>query len=228
MDSSFIQEIAKHIQPEIIEIAGQNHAVYPNGDIKTVGIEKENPYKVLSLDGLLDAANLEESKNSLVEVLSYNSVRLVRRDSQKKVLCIAQSPGVVDLPDSQNPTKMLESLLHVFKGDGADDFSRVYDILSGLKSTSDIEFLDDGISTIVTSSTGVTTRNKTQIKREYWLAPKAGFPETGVPARSYLLRVSKDLQCRLTPHIQPAWEYEASKSIKRYLQDKNPNLLVLA
>lgn len=87
---------------------------------------------------------------------------------------------------------------------------------------------DDGVSQEVTVKTGIATVSKVILPNPVTLRPYRTFNEVPQPASSFVFRAKSGPEFALIEADNGAWESEAMKSIKEFMEFEVPGLHVIA
>lgn len=99
-----------------------------------------------------------------------------------------------------------------------DDRDILLQVVGNIKEEAVQAYGDDGVSQTVTAKSGVATVSKVLVPNPVALAPYRTFIEIEQPESNFIFRMQNGPKCALFEADGGAWENEAMKRIKEYLQ----------
>lgn len=105
-------------------------------------------------------------------------------------------------------------------------------IIGNLRDENITDFADDGITQAVTAKKGVSMRATVPVPNPVRLKPYRTFPEIDQPESLFVFRMKKQEgdapMCGLWEADNKQWKIEAVKGIAAWLQDKLPEIPIIA
>ena len=191
-----------------------------------------NPVRVYTLSSFVDYINQKDSEypnNCMIVVNTYFSVSLLGppegRQRDRSSYVVADCTDIVGNPFEFERFHPLDKFLVELQSKFEDDSNRakILKSLGTMKSERVAVSEDDGVSTRVTCSQGISMLGEGTLPSEIELVPYRTFPEVQQPASKMVLRVKSrekegaSPQCSLYVSDGGSWKLEAMNSIKEYL-----------
>lgn len=238
MLKEFVEKIVSLAPTQLQQIHGRQYADRP-----VVLVEPPRRYaqlELLTLSGLVDAvrANLDNLDVGMwmVEVLSYQGVRIVSRftndyGEREVLLSVGLSDGEVFPFGRFLPREEFVIGLQA-------RFVQEQPVIDLLKTASTLEASivalseDDGISQKTTVKQGVALKETVTVKGRVRLRPYRTFREVEQPASEFVFRLrsrgGEVPECALFEADGGTWKLDAVLTIKRWLEEKQLGLPVIA
>lgn len=238
MLKEFVEKIVSLAPTQLQQIHGRQYADRP-----VVLVEPPRRYaqlELLTLSGLVDAvrANLDNLDVGMwmVEVLSYQGVRIVSRftndyGKREVLLSVGLSDGEVFPFGRFLPREEFVIGLQA-------RFVQEQPVIDLLKTASTLEASivslseDDGISQKTTVKQGVALKETVTVKGRVRLRPYRTFREVEQPASEFVFRLrsrgGEVPECALFEADGGKWRLDAVLTIKRWLEERNLGIPVVA
>ena len=227
------ENVAKFKEPKLFNIGNDNY-VYYNGELKYVEPKKPNReinpdvMRTFSLDGLVDFIRSDvdgyfkdpECK-CIVRIASPTEVQVLTpvhgywKERATLAVCEAPVPSLLigKFIDIEAFQIMLQA---TFAATSRRD--ELLQFVGSMKKEQNIQTADDGVSQRVQINQGVSTTVDAIVKNPFCLTPIRTFQEVDQPESPFVLRFREDGSVALFLGDGGAWEYDAVKNIKSFLE----------
>lgn len=236
IDRSFLEKVEEMAKVEQFEILGRQFASKQLHLIKPAKVEA---VAIDTLQGLVDflSANKDgiDLSKATVHVESHLKVSvfgvpdLVYRDRERFAVA-SYSPREYRYGQYVTIEDFLVGLQTYFVVD--DTVREILRVLGNVTDENVRTVSDDGITQQVTARTGITLRADIKIPNPVVLAPHCTFREVEQPGRQFILRLKRQEgqlpMCALFDADGGKWELEAMSRIQTWLDERLPNMTVIA
>ena len=220
-----------------LEIGGRK---YTDGRIEPVIMPTPNSLTVHTLSGIVDYLNKEtdsaEEGNKFIHVLSpikvcvYGGFYCESFYERPEYLTAVFEPA----PYKQGSYYPLEDFIIGLQAyfSPTETSAKILELLGNLKDESVNTFGDNGITQTVTAKTGISLVQNVVVPNPIKLKPFRTFPEIEQPESLFVFRL-KQLEkqppaCGLWEADNKQWKIEAIQGIAKWLQDKLPDVTIIA
>ena len=227
--------IKKDATPVELKIAGRT---YVDKNIFPVANPTPEPILTSTLTGLVDYVSKQidgvDRKQLFIQVRSPSIVRLVSEIlpdfwNRAEYLEARYNFGLMNFDSWYDSETFMINLLAQFADKG--DKAKFLAFLAKVTDTAESVYDDSGISQGVTTRRSIASKSAELLPNPVMLAPFRTFPEIEQPESPFILRVQKDhdgLSYLLSEADGGAWRNTAIQSIKKYLQEKLPDMAIIA
>lgn len=224
---SKVADLAIHaIEPKTITIEGRTFSAQ---DLTEVAPRREDLIPTLafaSLDSLLGYINgpidAGTRSGAMLHVTSPTTVVLhgaVDEHNRRPVLARAEyAPPRNTIGDWQQAEQFIIGLQALYAD--TPDRARAFGIVGNVADEQSAKAQDDGVTQTVVLKRGVTSFGEERIDNPFLLAPFGTFTEVEQVARPFILRLrgGSTVNVLLVPCDGGAWELEAMKRVRGYLE----------
>lgn len=197
-----------------------------------------NALGLCSLSSLIDFHKTMKNEEKVLRffcVISPTQIAVLpkRRDKWNRRAVLSGVDLTSKMPSFQygkryNQEDFIIQLNQCFFGDSW--LKEIIDLVSSIKVTDESGIEDNGISQTVHVKGGTVLKEKADIKNPVKLLPYLTFPEIGTVEQEFILRVYRsrgDTELALHASESNLWELNVMESIKKYLKEKLPEMLVV-
>jgi hypothetical protein len=205
-------------------IVKENGQTYSTGSMNLLQVATAEAMRVRSLSGLIEyiQSEFDSEKRLMVHVKSPTEVTCfdalnenANRNNYIEAKAMLPRFSFDHFIDTEEFNIKLQSAFVQ-----TDDRDIMLKVVGNIREEQVNEVGDDGISQAVTAKTGVATVAQVKVPNPVSLMPYRTFVEVEQPESEFVFRMKNGPRCALFEADGSAWELEAMKNIKEFLELK--------
>lgn len=226
---SMINRIVELAAPTTYEIDGRTYSSEALRRIDPPKYKPE-PIDVTGLDSICKLVQNEAKavgRKIFIRIASYNTVSVFSTydDQYERAYlyrCKADTPTVCTDRFARYERAIIELRSLYIPNDGS---KYLLNLLGSISSESKVTSSDNGVTQTVEATSGISLKQKVDIKSRVALRPFRTFIEVEQPESEFLLRISGDGEIGLFEADGGVWKLEATRNVAAYFEKELKDLI---